>query len=39
VRPAPRLGQHTNEILAEIPGLSSGEIGRYHDAGIIPGQD
>ncbi len=37
VRPAPRLGQHTDEILAEILGLSSGEIGRYHDAGIITG--
>lgn len=37
VRPAPRLGQHTDEILAGILGLSSGEIGRYHDAGIVAG--
>jgi 2-methylfumaryl-CoA isomerase len=37
VRPAPRLGQHTDEILTEILGLSSGEIGRYHDAGIVAG--
>ncbi|MFK8049702.1 MAG: CoA transferase [Halioglobus sp.] len=37
VRPAPRLGQHTDEVLAEIAGLSSGEIGRYHDNGIIAG--
>jgi 2-methylfumaryl-CoA isomerase len=37
VRPAPRLGQHTDEILSEILGLNSGEIGRYHDAGIIAG--
>jgi 2-methylfumaryl-CoA isomerase len=37
VRPAPRLGQHTDEILIEILGLSSGEIGRYHDAGIVAG--
>ena len=37
VRPAPRLGQHTDEILGEILGLSSGEIGRYHDAGIVAG--
>ena len=37
VRPAPRLGQHTDEILTEILGLSSGEIDRYHDAGIIAG--
>lgn len=39
VRPAPRLGQHTDEILAEILGLDSGEIGRYHDTGIIAGTD
>lgn len=37
VCPAPRLGQHTDEILAEILGLASGEIGRYHDAGIVAG--
>jgi 2-methylfumaryl-CoA isomerase len=37
VRPAPRLGQHTDEILADVLGLASGEIGRYHDAGIIAG--
>ncbi len=35
VSPAPRLGQHTDEILADIIGLSSSEIGRYHDAGIV----
>jgi len=34
---APRLGEHTDEILADILGLSSSEIGRYHDAGIIAG--
>lgn len=37
VHPAPRLGQHTDEILADILGLSSGEIGRFHDAGIVAG--
>lgn len=37
VRPAPRLGQHTDEVLADILGKSSGEIGRYHDAGIVAG--
>jgi 2-methylfumaryl-CoA isomerase len=37
VCPAPRLGQHTDEILADILGLSSGEIGRHHDAGIVAG--
>lgn len=35
-QPAPRLGQHTDEILAEI-GLSSGEIGQLHDRGIVAG--
>jgi 2-methylfumaryl-CoA isomerase len=36
-RPAPRLGEHTDEILADILGLSSGEIGSLHDRGIIAG--
>lgn len=36
-KPAPRLGEHTDEILAEILGLASGEIGRLHDAGIVSG--
>lgn len=35
-RPAPRLGEHTDEILAEL-GLSDGEIGRLHDQGIVAG--
>ncbi|MBT5220963.1 MAG: 2-methylfumaryl-CoA isomerase [Woeseia sp.] len=39
VRPAPRLGQHTDEILTEILGMSSAEIGRYHDAGIVAGAE
>lgn len=37
VRAAPLLGQHTDEILADSLGLSSGEIGRLHDQGIIAG--
>lgn len=36
-RRAPRLGEHTDEILAELLGMSSGEIGRLHDAGIVAG--
>lgn len=36
-RPAPRLGQHTDEILSGILGLSSGEIARLHDAGVVAG--
>jgi 2-methylfumaryl-CoA isomerase len=37
VRPAPRLGQHTDEILLEVLGLSSAEVGALHDAGIVAG--
>ena len=37
VQIAPDLGQHTDEILADVLGLSSGEIGRYHDNGIVAG--
>lgn len=35
VRIAPRLGQHTDEVLAEVLGLSSGEIARLHDQGLV----
>lgn len=34
-RPAPRNGQHSEQILAERLSLSSGEIGRLFDAGIV----
>jgi 2-methylfumaryl-CoA isomerase len=34
---APMLGEHTDEILAEIVGLGGAEIGRLHDAGIVAG--
>jgi 2-methylfumaryl-CoA isomerase len=37
VQPAPKLGQHTDEVLAEVLGMSSGEIGRLHDAGVVAG--
>ncbi len=33
---APRLGQHTDEILTEL-GLGDREIGRLHDRGIVAG--
>jgi 2-methylfumaryl-CoA isomerase len=36
-RRAPRLGEHTDEILADLLGLSSGEIGQLHDAGVVAG--
>ena len=35
VRRAPLLGEHTEEILAEVLGLSGREIGRLHDDGIV----
>jgi len=37
--PAPLLGQHTDEILAEELGLSSAEIGALHDAGVVAGPE
>jgi len=39
VRPAPRLGQHTDEVLSEVLKLSDGEIGRLHDAGVVAGPE
>lgn len=36
-RPAPRLGQHTDEVLHDLLGLSSAEIGRLHDDGVVAG--
>jgi 2-methylfumaryl-CoA isomerase len=37
VRRAPLLGEHTEEVLAEVLGLSATEIGRLHDAGTVAG--
>jgi 2-methylfumaryl-CoA isomerase len=37
VAPAPLLGQHTDEVLADVLGLSSAEIGSLHDRRIIAG--
>lgn len=33
--PAPRLGQHTDEILSEVIGLDSHAIGRLHDKAVV----
>lgn len=38
-RPAPYLGEHSEEVLAERLGLGSGEIGRLIDAGIVGTSD
>ena len=37
VAPAPRLGEHTDEILLEVLGLSSSQVGALHDARIVAG--
>lgn len=34
---APKLGEHTDEVLNSFLGLSSAEIGRLHDTGIVAG--
>lgn len=34
---APELGEHTEEVLAEVAGLSSGQIGRLFDQGVVAG--
>ena len=38
-KPAPYLGQHSEEVLAERLGLSSGEIARLIDRGIVATSD
>jgi 2-methylfumaryl-CoA isomerase len=35
VRPAPRLGQHTDEVLADILGMGAAEIAQLHDDGLV----
>lgn len=35
VATAPRLGAHTDEVLASVLGLGSGAIGRLHDQGLV----
>lgn len=39
VRAAPKLGQHTDEVLAEVLKMSGGEIARLHDARIVAGPE
>jgi 2-methylfumaryl-CoA isomerase len=33
--PAPRLGEHTEQVLLEVLGMSSGEFGQLHDRGVV----
>lgn len=35
--PAPVLGQHTDEVLSTVLGLSGAQIGALHDKGIVAG--
>ncbi len=35
--PAPKLGQHTEEILLDVLGLPAHEVGILHDKGIVAG--
>jgi 2-methylfumaryl-CoA isomerase len=37
IAPAPKLGEHTDEILLAVLGLSEAEVGQLHDAGIVAG--
>jgi len=34
---APLLGEHTDELLLDVLGLSSKEVGKLHDAGVVAG--
>jgi len=35
--PAPRLGEHTDEVLLELAGVTEAELGALHDAGVVAG--
>ena len=37
--PAPRLGEHTAEVLSNVLGLSGAEIGRLREAGLVGGDE
>jgi 2-methylfumaryl-CoA isomerase len=39
VTPAPKLGQHTDEVLAEVLGLTGAEIAKLHDGRIVAGPE
>jgi 2-methylfumaryl-CoA isomerase len=35
IRPAPQIGQHTEEILADVMGYSEGQIAKLVDGGVV----
>jgi 2-methylfumaryl-CoA isomerase len=37
IAPAPQLGQHTDEILLDVLGLTESDVGLLHDDGIVAG--
>lgn len=38
-RAAPALGQHTEEVLGDVVGMSDGEIGKLFDKGVVQSPD
>jgi 2-methylfumaryl-CoA isomerase len=34
---APAVGEHTDEILCGLLGMSEAEVGRLHDGGVVAG--
>lgn len=34
-KPAPQLGQHTEEVLSELLGIDTAQYGRLHDRGVV----
>jgi 2-methylfumaryl-CoA isomerase len=34
-KPAPRLGQHTDEVLSEVLGMDGAQIAKLHDEGVV----
>lgn len=39
VAPAPTLGEHTEQVLAELLGLAGSELGAMFDSGLVAGPD
>jgi 2-methylfumaryl-CoA isomerase len=37
VKPAPQIGEHTDAVLGDVLGLSSGQIAGLHDRGVVAG--